>query len=481
MYDVAIIGGGVIGAMTAMLLSHYELTVCLLEKENDIAMGTTKANSAIVHAGFDARAGSLKAKLNVRGSAMMEGICKDLSVSYERNGALVIGFDESDCKKLEELYENGKQNGVRDLALLDRKQLLELEPNLSDEVSQGLYAPTSAIVCPYDLTLAAMGNAMDNGAELELNFEVSSIEILQEGYRILSAEGKSLEAKNVINAAGVYADKIAAMVGDCSFSIHPRKGEYLLLDKEQGNFVRHTIFTVPTKLGKGVLVSPTVDHNLILGPTAEDGTDKEDKTTTEQGLAAVKRGAKASVKNLNLSAVITSFSGLRAVGDTGDFVIKPSRKGFFNGAGIESPGLSASPAIAELLVSQLAEDGLVLKEKKNFIRTRTSYKHFSEWSSAEKNRVIKENPAFGNIICRCEQISEGEILHALRSHPKPRDLDGVKRRTRSQMGRCQGGFCSPQIVKILAEEMGVPLEAVSKSGSGSEILTGKTKEARGDA
>jgi len=475
MYDVAIIGAGVVGAMIARLFSQYEGSVCIVEKEPDIAMGATKANSAIVHAGFDAKSGSLKAKLNVLGSEMMEKICSDLSVSYKNNGALVIGYSDEEKEKLAELYENGIKNGVKDLEIVDQENLRKLEPNISDKAICALYAPTSSIVCPYELTEAAIGNAMDNGAKLLLNFEVCKIEKTDDVYEISSKSGEKISAKIVINAAGLYSDEINEMVDEKSFTVHPRMGEYLLLDRECGDLVHHTIFTVPTKMGKGILVSPTVDNNLLLGPTSVDGTDKTNKNTTRAGISSVIENANRMVKNVDTRMVITSFCGLRAAGDTGDFIIDIKKENFVNVAGIESPGLSASPAIAEYVMELLVNDGAVFSKKENYITARTSYKHFRDWDIDKKNELIKKDPTFGNIICRCEGVTEGEIRHAIRTNPKPHDLDGVKRRTRAQMGRCQGGFCSPYIMGLLAEEMGVSILDVTKSGNGSYVLESKIK------
>ena len=476
MYDVVVIGAGIVGGMIARLLSFYEGKICIVEKESDIAMGATKANSAIVHAGFDAKAGTLKAKLNVLGSRMMKEICDELSVSYKNNGSLVVGYNDEDKEKLFELLENGKKNGVSGLEIVEGKRLRELEPNLADDATCALYAPTGAIVCPYELTEGCIGNAMDNGAELKLDFCVDGIKRNDDGYEIISADGDKIFSKCIINAAGLYSDAISEMVNGKEFSIHPRRGEYMLLDRECGNLARHTIFTVPTKMGKGILVSPTVDNNLLLGPTSVDIEDKTDKKTTKIGLDSVAENAKNMVKNLDLRMVITSFCGLRSVGDTGDFIINMPQKNFVNVAGIESPGLSSAPAIAEYVINMLKTSGFELKEKQNYKKTRTSYKHFRYWDIEKKNELIKKDATFGNIICRCEGISEGEILSAIRTNPKPRDLDGVKRRTRAQMGRCQGGFCSPYIMKLLADEMGVPLEAVKKSGKNTYVLTNKTKE-----
>jgi len=475
MYDVAIIGAGVVGGMVARKLSSYQLRVCILEKENDVAMGATKANSAIVHAGFDAKEGSLKAKLNVRGSEMMKQVTEELGVKYKNNGSLVIGFDDADRQVIAELYTRGKSNGVKNLQILGKDEVKALEPNLSDNVLCALYAPTGAIVCPYELTVASIGNAMDNGAELKCNFAVSSIEKTEQGY-LVKSNNDAVEARFVVNCAGLYSDEVAKLVGDDSFTVHPRRGEYMLLDQECGDLVSHTIFRTPSKMGKGILVSPTVDGNLLLGPTSVDMEDKENKNTTAEGFQLIIKEAQENVNGIPFGKTITSFCGLRAAGDTGDFIITSPMQGFVNAAGIESPGLSASPAIADYIAELLQEQGLALVENPDYNPTRKPAHAFREASLEEKNRLIKENPAYGRIVCRCETVTEGEILDAIRTNPKARDLDGVKRRTRAQMGRCQGGFCGPYITELLARELGIPYEDVTKFGGESRINIGKTKE-----
>lgn len=475
MFDIVIIGAGVVGGMIARTLSAYDLKICIVEKENDVAMGATKANSAIVHAGFDAKEGSLKAKLNVRGSEMMPKVTEELGVKYINNGSLVIGFTEEDGETIKELYERGCTNGVKDLKIVGKEELKVLEPNLSEEVLCALYAPTGAITCPYELTIAAIGNAMDNGAELELNFEVKEIRE-KDGYYEVCSEDKVLETKYVINAAGIYSDKIAAMVGDTSFNVHPRRGEYILLDKECGNLVSHTIFRTPSKMGKGILVTPTVDGNLLTGPTSVDIEDKDDTSTTSAGFDKIISLAKENVPSIPYNKTITSFCGLRSVGSTGDFIINAPKKGFINVAAIESPGLTSAPAIAEYVVELLKEQSAELLPKEDYNPIREPQHAFREASMEEKNEMIKKDKSFGKIICRCETITEGEILREIRMNPGARDLDGVKRRTRAQMGRCQGGFCGPQIVEILSRELGIPYEEVTKSGEGSYINIGRTKE-----
>ena len=475
MYDVVIIGAGVVGGMIARTLSAYKLKIALLEKENDVAMGATKANSAIVHSGFDAKQGSLKAKLNVEGSKMMRKVTEELGVKYKNNGSLVIGFNEDDRKAIEELLKRGRENGVENLRIIEKEELSVLEPNISDSVICALYAPTGAIVCPYELTVAAIGNAMDNGAELRTNFEVLNINEIDGGYQVVS-KNDSIKTRYIINAAGIYADKIAQMVGDNSFNIKPRKGEYILLDKEFGGLVSSTIFRTPSKMGKGILVSPTVDGNLLTGPTSIDIEDKENKATTAEGFARIIKEANENMKDVPFSGTITSFCGLRAVGDTGDFIINSPKQGFINVAGIESPGLSASPAIADMVKDMLIEMGENIVSKESYSPTRKPMHYFRNATIEEKNEIIAENKAFGKIVCRCESVTEGEILEAIRTNPKPHDLDGVKRRTRAQMGRCQGGFCSSHIIKLLAEEMKIHFEDVTKCGGTSKVIVGKTKE-----
>lgn len=473
MFDVAVIGAGVVGGMIARKLTSYDLKICILEKENDVAMGATKANSAIVHAGFDAKEGSLKALLNVKGSEMMKKITDELGVKYINNGSLVVGFDETDRISLAKLYERGVKNGVKGLKLLEIAEIVKLEPNISDEVTCALHAPTGAIVCPYDLAVAAIGNAMDNGAELLRNFEVTGV-IKKDGVFTVSSNERDIKARYVINAAGIYSDSIAALSGDTSFKVHPRRGEYVLLDKECGKIVSHTIFRTPNKMGKGILVSPTVDGNLILGPTAFDMEDKEDKSIAPDFFNSIYNEAKKSVKNIAPGKTITSFCGLRSVGSTGDFIIN-AKDGFINAAGIESPGLSSAPAIAEYVAELLKKEGLELTENKSFNPIRKSSHAFREASIEEKNAMIKENSAYGRIICRCETVTEGEIIDAIRQNPQAVDLDGVKRRTRAQMGRCQGGFCSTYIIDLLARELNIPYENVTKFGGASIINYGKTK------
>ena len=475
MFDFVVIGAGVVGGLVARELTKYKLSVCVVEKASDVAMGATRANSAIVHAGYDAKEGTLKAKLNVLGSEMMEDVCRELGVKYKRNGSLVVGFDEDDAATLHSLIERGKKNGVKGLSFLEREEIVKLEPNIGTAVSCALRAETGAIVCPYELCMAAVGNAMDNGATLKLGFDVKKIEKIDGIYKV-SSSSDSVEARIVINCAGVYADEVAKLVGDDSFSIRPRRGEYMLLDKECGDLVGHTVFRCPSKMGKGVLVTPTVDGNLLLGPTAEDIDDKADTSTTQEGLSRVASLAFEQVNGINLGKVITSFTGLRATGSTGDFIINSPKSGFINCAGIESPGLTSAPAIAKYVVDMLKNAGVELEENDKFNGARRPMHYFRELSIEEKNEIIKKNPDYAHVICRCETVTAGEIIEAIKTNPRPTDIDGIKRRTRASMGRCQGGFCTPYMVEILAREMGVSVTEITKFGGESYINVAKTEK-----
>ncbi len=475
MYDVAIIGAGVIGGMIARELSAYELNICLLEAENDVGRGSSSANSAVVHAGFDAKPGTLKARFNVEGSRIMKTVCEELGIKYKNIGSIVIGSGPDDLKTIKELYARGIENGVQGLYIADKDELHRLEPGLSDDFDCALVAPTGAIVCPYELTFAAVGNAMDNGAELLLNYRVSSIGYDGNAYTIRSTDGRETTAVCVVNCAGIHSDDVARMIGDDSFTITPRRGEYILLDKAEGNACSHTIFRTPTKMGKGILITPTVDDTLLLGPTSEDIEDKEDKSVTRHGLDRILSQVKPEMPRVNTGAVIRSFCGLRAVGSTGDFIINNPSGRFVNVAAIESPGLTSAPAIGRYVTEIIGQLLGELKPRDGYIRTRRSLHWFRDLTPAEKTELIAREPAYGRIICRCESVTEGEIIYAITAKPAARDLDGVKRRTRTQMGHCQGGFCSPFIARILTEGLNVPLDSITKRGGGSYILAGKTK------
>ena len=475
MLDIIIIGAGVSGSAIARELSRYKANILVLEKEEDVCCGTSKANSAIVHGGFDAETGSLMAKLNVRGSNLMEQLSKDLDFHYDRCGSLVLCMAEEDRPKLRKLYEKGVANGVKELRIIDREELVRMEPNVSDDAVAALWAPSGAIVCPFGLNIALAENAAANGAAFAFNTQVVGLEQVEGGWLVHTSQGDFL-AKVVINAAGVHAGQIHNLVSPEEMTIINRRGDYYLLDKT-AKCVSHTIFTLPNRMGKGVLVSPTVHGNTIVGPTAIDIPDPENTATTGEGLRQAGEKAAYMIKNLPLRQVITSFAGLRAHHVDHDFIIEEveGAPGFVDVAAIESPGLSASPAIGEY-VAELVQDMLKLEEKEDFIATRKGIVNPAALSLEERNALIKENPAYGQIICRCESISEGEILDAIHRPLGARSLDGVKRRVRAGMGRCQGGFCAPRVMEILARELGIDQLEVTKAGPGSELLVGKTKE-----
>ena len=476
MYDVVIVGAGVVGCAAARYLSRYALNICVLEKAEDVCCGTSKANSAIVHAGFDAVPGTNKARYNVRGSEMMESLCQELDVPFRRNGSLVLCFEEESIPQLRKLAENGRENGVPGLQILTGDEARELEPALSKEVVAALLAPSGGIVCPFTLTYALAENAAANGAEFFFNTEVRQITATDSGFALETSSG-IFHSKLVINCAGVNSDLLHNQVCDQTVSIIPRRGQYCLFDKCDGGLVSHTIFQLPGKMGKGVLVTPTVHGNLLVGPTAEDVPDREGTATTAEGLDSLLATASASVPNLPVRDIITSFAGLRAhiSGEHVDFLVGESRPGWYDLCGIESPGLSAAPALG-LDAARWAADKLQATEKESALSARKGIADLRALSMDERRELIRQNPAYGNIICRCEQISEGEILDAIRRVPGARSLDGVKRRTRAGMGRCQGGFCAPRVMELLARELGISQTELTKSGGESRLLFGKTKE-----
>ncbi len=477
MYDVIIIGAGVIGCAVAREMSRYSDRVLILEKNEDVCTGTTKANSAIIHSGYDAKNGTLKAKFNVKGNRMMDRIAYELDVPFERIGSLTVYTEEEQLVKLKELYQRGMNNGVEGLRILSRAETEALEPNISDKVKGALYAPTAGIICPFKLCYAYAENACENGARFLMNQKVGNIFRSEDGLWHIATETDEFVAQAVVNAAGVYSDELNNLVSSRKIRITPRRGDYLLLDRAAKGHVRHTVFQMPTALGKGVLVTPTVHGNTIIGPTAVDMIDKENTATTAEALSEILSKSSDSIKDLPTRQVITSFAGIRAVEDQHDFILGEAEgaSSFFNCAGIQSPGLSAAPAIGEYTAGLIREK-LSLSEKENFNPYRKDILDPSALSLEERNELIRENPAYGRIVCRCESISEGEIIDAIRRTPGAVSLDGVKRRVRAGMGRCQGGFCSPKVMEILARERGCALEEVNKSSEGSYIVRGRTKD-----
>lgn len=476
MYDVVIIGAGVVGCATARELSRYKLKTLVLEKESDVCSGTSKANSAIVHAGFDAKPGTLKGKLNAKANEMFDNLADDLEFNFKRNASLVLCFDEKDIDKLYDLKKRGEDNKVPGLEILTGDEVRKMEPCVTEEVVAALYASTGGIVCPFNLTIALAENANSNGVEFKFNSKVTNIKKEEDGFKIF-IDNEEINTKMIVNAAGLYSDVMNNFVSEDKFTIKPRRGEYNLFDKYAGYLATKTLFQLPTKLGKGILVSPTVDGNIIVGPNAIDIDDKDDLSTTREGLDDIMEKALLSVKSLPSNLIITSFTGLRARTDKDDFIIGEPKdaKGFVNAASIESPGLTSSPMIG-IMVKDIIVDRLKPEENKSFNPKRKAIRRFNEMTIEEKKEAIKNNPHYGTIVCRCEMVTEGEILDAINRPLGATDLDGIKRRTRAGAGRCQQGFCVTRIMEILNNEKKIPLTKITKFGRMSNILEGKPKE-----
>lgn len=478
MYDIAVIGGGVVGSLIAKKLSEYNISGIILEKEADVSMGTSKANSAIVHAGYDAMPGTLIAKLNVKGSEIMENLCKELHVPYKKIGSMVIATDDHQKEHLLKLLKYGITNNVKGIKMISGDEAREIEPNLNEEITYALYAPSAAIICPYELNIAAAEIAIINGFDIKLNYNVCSIEKRDNFFTIKNAADETINAKYIVNAAGLHSDEIASLLGPVDFFITPRRGEYMIMDKIDGDFIKSIIFQTPTIMGKGVLVAPTVDGNIFAGPTAENIDDKTDKATTRLGLDSLIDKAHISVPKLNFKNVIKSFTGLRAsVYGYHDFIINnhPKSHRFINVAGICSPGLSAAPAIAEYTTKLLKESGMKLNLKSDFTRIREKEKPFREMNDKERAEAIQNNPLHGKIICRCETATAAEIIDAIHSPIPCITIDGIKRRARAGMGRCQGGFCMPKVLELIHQETGLPYEEITKFGGDSKIVYSRLK------
>ena len=470
MYDVVIVGGGVVGCAVARELSRWKLKIALCEKNSDVADAASKANSAIVHAGHSAQPGSLMAKFNLKGNAIFERLCAEMHVPFQRNGALNIAFTEEDLQALQQLLEDGLRNGVQGLRIVSGEELREMEPHLNPEVLAALYAPSSGITSPYELTAALAENAALNGADFFLDCQVLKIEKRDAHWTIFST-GRKLDCRVVVNAAGCYSDIFNNQVSATKLRIIPRKGQYWIVDKSYAGTFTRTIFQVPGSKGKGILVTPTVDGTILLGPTAEDQEDREDTSTTISGLEEIKEVASRSWPGLPSHALISNFAGIRAHTREHDFVIGEvtDAPGFFNAAGIESPGLTAAPAIAQHLAEAIASK-LQAERNADFNPTRNPLRNFRAMSFEEKTEAIARNPTYGRIICRCEQVTEAEIRSAIRRPVGARTVDAVKRRTRSGMGRCQAGFCLPRVVDILSQELGQSPARINKDGEQSKIL-----------
>ncbi|HLR35603.1 MAG TPA: NAD(P)/FAD-dependent oxidoreductase [Tissierellales bacterium] len=474
MYDVTIIGAGITGTFIARELSRYNLDILLLDKENDVSNGTTKANTALIHAGYDNKPGTKMAYFNVKGNPMFDKVCEELDVPFERIGSLVLGFNDEDMETIEELYERGIKNGVPHMEILNKDQIKDIEPNINPQVIGGLYAKTAGIIGPWELAIALAENAEENGTELLLNTEVLDIKKEDAYYKLITNQG-DFHSKYVINCAGLYANKINNLVSKHKITITPKRGQYYLLDKDAKDIVNSILFQCPTKLGKGVVVAPTVHENVIIGPDNEVLENKDSTNTTGERLEYVRQTASKSLEEIPFNKSITNFAGIRA--DAKDFIIGQAEdaKGFINVAGIKSPGLSSAPAIAEYVVEIIKDISGGLTEKENFNPRRRKVIRFVELDDDEKAALIEKDPRYGRIICRCENITEGEIVDAIHRKAGARTVDGVKRRARPGSGRCQGGFCMPRVMEILARELDNDILDVVKDGKDSKILTGVTK------
>ncbi len=489
MYDVAILGAGIIGAFCARTLARYDIKICVIEKENDCAMGTTKANSAIVHGGFDPEPGTIMARTNVLGNEMYERISQDLAVPFHRNGALVAAYSQEDMERLAELLENGRRNGVKDLSIISYDQARQLVPRLAREVVGALYCPTSGVTSPFELTPALLENAAENGCHLLYDAKVSSIQekssaagsrYFRIGISKSSGEESAVEAGFIINATGVDADDVFELIGEKEFTIHGVRGQYYVTDKTENHGINLTLFKTPDENGKGVLIAPMVHGNLLLGPNSEPAQDKHDLGTTRRESEVIGQRVKRFVEDINIKSSIRSFAGMRAYSDRADFIVEESRsvKGFINLAGIKSPGLTAAPAIALLAADLLQTAGLKMAEKADYEPKRKPVGFLSLTKEAQAE-LIQRDPSYGRIICRCEMVTEGEIREALRRPNPPRTLDGVKRRVRPGSGRCQGGFCGPRVLEILAEHYGLPETEIMQDKQGSYIITERMEDRLG--
>lgn len=472
MYDVCIIGAGVVGMNIARELSRYKLRICVLEKEPDVGCGCSKANSGIVHGGYSDEPGTLKARLCVQGNRMYEQLDKQLHFGYRQTGSLVLAFREEDIPQLRQLHEYGIKNGVQGLKVISGEQAVEMEPYLSREVKAALYCENAGVASPYEFVIALAENAVENGVELRLNAAVTAIQPVSDSFK-LTAGNSEAAARYVINAAGIYSDSVANMAGISDFSITPRRGQYIVLDKDQNYLVKSVIFQVPTKMGKGILVTTTYHGNLMIGPNAETIGDKDDVGTDEKTLEYIITAARQSVPDFDMKKALTSFAGNRPIANTKDFVIEESKvKRFINLIGIDSPGLTASPAIALKVVDLLRQAGLILEEKPEFQPYR---KPIIRQKPADFAGSIDSSDPQTRIICRCEQVTEAEIVDSLHRGLPVQSLDAVKRRTRAGMGKCQGAFCGPRVRQLVARELNIPLEAVALRGTGSSGLAERAK------
>lgn len=470
MKDIVIIGAGVIGCSIARELSKYNLDVVVIDKNQDISEGISKANSGIIHGGYNEKKGTLKAKLNLEANKIIEFLSEELEFSFKRNGSLVLAFNEDEFKKLKKLKSNGEELGINELEILGKSEVLDLEENINDDVVGALHVKNSGIVSPYEMTLAFAENACENGVDFLLGYEVTDIKKCEDSYTLIINDKESIKAKIIINAAGLVGAFLNNLVSETKYEIEGVKGEYCLLDKTAGELCKKTLFQVPSDLSKGILVTPTVDGNLLIGPNAIPSED-EDVKTTREGIDEIIEKSKKTMKKIPFAKVLNTFSGIRPKVKTKDFIIEEARdaKNFINVIGIDSPGLTCAPAIANYVID-LIKDGIKLEEKTNFKPHRTKMIRMSELSIEEKNKLIAENPAYGKMICKCEFVTEGEIIDSIKRPLGARTLDGVKRRTRAMMGGCQGIGCMIPISDILSRELDIDISEVNKDIESSSVV-----------
>ncbi|ELC8361783.1 NAD(P)/FAD-dependent oxidoreductase [Clostridium perfringens] len=468
MRDIIVIGAGVVGCSIARELSKYNLDVLVVEKNSDVSEGISKGNSGIVHAGYNEKIGTLKAKLNIEGNKIFDDLSRDLQFPFKRNGAFILAFSDEEMKTLESLKENGEKLGVEGLEILTREEALNIEPNLNKEIVGVLNVKTSGIVSPYEMTIALAENAAENGVEFKLNSKVTNIEKISEGYKVTLNNKELVSGKLIINASGLEGAFLNNLVSMSKREINPVKGEYCLFDKVAGAMINKTLFQVPNKLSKGVLVTPTAEGNLLVGPNAVEGKTLE---TSREGIDEILDKSKKSLEELPVARILNTFSGIRPKTKGGDFIIEEveDAKNFINVIGIDSPGLTAAPAIGVYVVNMIKER-LDLVEKKNFKKNREKIVRFAELSLEEKNRLIKEKPAYGHMVCKCECVTEGEIVESIHRPIKALTVDAIKRRTRASMGGCQGTGCTLPISKILSRELGIDISDINKNSEGSPVI-----------
>lgn len=475
LYDVVIIGAGVTGSSIAYQLSKRKGKFLVLEKQGDVCEGTTKANSGIAHGGYDATPGTMKAKMNVAGIKMMEEMSKTLDFPYKKTGTLVLCHSEGDRDALNALYQQGVENDVPGMKILEREELLKIEPNIQDDVVAALYTSEAGIVDPFMMNIAFAEQANVNGVDFKFYQTVLAIDKEEDGTWLVRTQNDEYKTRAVVNAAGLYSDQIHNLVSDHTYDIRPRKGEYMLLDREAEGLVKQVVFDLPTSRGKGILVAPTVDGPILLGPTSEFITDKEGKETHKERLDYVREKSKGMIKNIPYGLVITSFTGLRAHEEGGDFILEEDQPGFFDCVGIESPGLTSSPAIG-VYMAEKVNNRLNLPENPDFVAERKGITKTRDMSPEEKAKLIEKDPAYSRIICRCESVTEGEILEAIHRPLGAKSLDGLKRRCRATAGRCQAGFCTPRLIEILSRELGIPWNEVTKKDMDAYLLTERNKK-----